>query len=163
MNQVEFINAQRKIGISKEVKDILVQCIDKAAQNEGIKFPIGVDITFLSDKNIQKVNREYRGVNQATDVLSFPIVDFLDGEPQEDLETLLDEKRSLLLGDIIISVERAQIQAEEYGHSFLREMGFLCVHSMLHLLGYAHEEDETRTRMMRDKEETVLASLGLLR
>jgi probable rRNA maturation factor len=162
MNHVEFINTQRKVRADFELKSTLERCVGETAKTEGLTVPIDVDITFVSDRRMRSINREHRGINKTTDVLSFPMADFEMGMPVLDMEASMVEGR-LFLGDIIISLERAQAQAEEYGHSFLREAGFLCVHSMLHLLGYDHEDNDEGRLIMRKKEEAVLAAAGLAR
>ena len=107
-------------------------------------------MTYTDNQQIHELNLQYRGVDRPTDVLSFPLMDF-SGESDEPVVSL---------GDIVISLEKAQEQADEYGHSFEREVAFLTVHSMLHLLGYDHmEEDEERD--MRARQRTVMELLGL--
>ena len=110
----------------------------------------------MDNEQIRELNRDYRNKDAATDVLSFPLGE--DGVYDKNEET-----GALLLGDIVISVERAKEQAEQYGHSLERELGWLTVHSMLHLLGYDHETGEEEARDMRAREEAVLTSLGLTR
>lgn len=115
-----------------------------------------VSLTLVDDPRIHELNREYRGVDRPTDVLSFALQEEAEDEPEiMDFE---DE----ILGDIIISVERARAQAEEYGHSFERELVYLAVHGTLHLLGYNHEVEEDKVEMRR-QEETVMNQIGLLR
>jgi len=163
MNRVEFINRQRKVKVTDELKETLIKCVNTAIENEGIETPASVDITFVSDRTIREINCEHREKDSATDVLSFPMLEFFEGEPEYDIEEYIDEDGTMFLGDIIISLERAVAQAEEFGHSFMREAGFLCVHSVLHLLGYDHEEDEESRKTMRKKEEAALSKLGLTR
>ncbi len=116
-----------------------------------------VSITFIDDEAIREINREYRGKDQPTDVISFAME-----ESGENEVAIIGEAGPRLLGDIIISVERTKSQAEEYGHSFERELGFLAVHGFLHLLGYDHmnEQDE---KTMFAKQEEILAAYGLTR
>ncbi|WP_425806816.1 rRNA maturation RNase YbeY [Desulfitobacterium sp. Sab5] len=115
-----------------------------------------VSLTLVDDPRIHELNREYRGVDRPTDVLSFALQEEAEDEPEiMDFE---DE----ILGDIIISVERARAQAEEYGHSFERELVYLAVHGTLHLLGYNHEVEADKAEMRR-QEETVMSRIGLLR
>jgi len=161
--KIEFINRQRKVKVTKEIKDTLTACVNTTLENEGVDMPATVDITFVSDRTIRGINREHRDIDRATDVLSFPMVDFEEGKLMGDIEDYADYDGTVFLGDIIISLERAAAQAEEYGHSFLREAGFLCTHSMLHLLGYDHEEDEESRKLMRRKEEEALSKIGLTR
>ena len=113
-----------------------------------------VSVTFTDNEKIHALNREYRNVDRPTDVLSFPLSD------GEDYDTDGD---AVLLGDIVISLERAQTQAEEYGHSFEREVAFLTVHSMLHLLGYDHETSPEDERDMFARQDEILISAGITR
>ncbi|MDY2907111.1 MAG: rRNA maturation RNase YbeY [Eubacteriales bacterium] len=113
-----------------------------------------VSVTFTDNEGIHALNREYRNVDRPTDVLSFPLSD------GEDYDTDGD---AVLLGDIVISLERAQTQAEEYGHSFEREVAFLTVHSMLHLLGYDHETSPDDERDMFARQDEILISAGMTR
>ncbi|GAB6152605.1 rRNA maturation RNase YbeY [Desulfosporosinus burensis] len=114
-----------------------------------------VSLMLVDDQRIHALNLEYRGVDRPTDVLSFALQEEMDEEPASEFE---DE----MLGDIVISVERAREQAEEYGHSFEREIVYLAVHGTLHLLGYDHEEEDDKLEM-RNKEEEVMTRLGLER
>lgn len=116
-----------------------------------------VSITFTDNEHIHAINRDYRGIDSPTDVISFALNEQLDEEPEVAEEAPVD-----VLGDIIISLERAEEQAEEYGHSFAREVAFLTVHGMLHLLGYDHMEEEER-REMRREEDYVMEYLGISR
>jgi len=115
-----------------------------------------ISLSLVDDKRIHELNREYRGVDRPTDVLSFALQE--DAEEEPEILDFEDE----ILGDIIISVERARVQAEEYGHSFERELVYLAVHGTLHLLGYDHEAEEDKAEM-RHQEETVMNRIGLLR
>lgn len=115
-----------------------------------------VSLTLVDDQRIHELNRDYRGVDRPTDVLSFALQEEVEEEPE--ILDFADE----ILGDIIISVERARSQAEDYGHSFERELVYLAVHGTLHLLGYDHEAEEDKAEM-RHQEETVMNQLGLLR
>lgn len=114
-----------------------------------------VSITFVTNDVIQQINHEYRGKNQPTDVISFAMEELGDGEIE-----IVGGELPRILGDIIISIDRAKEQAEDYGHSFERELGFLAVHGLLHLLGYDHmtEDDE---KIMFSKQEEILSSFGL--
>lgn len=116
-----------------------------------------VSVTFVDDLEIQELNKNYRGKDQATDVLSFPMY-----EAEETQIIVDDEEEDLMLGDIIISVPSAREQALEYGHSFERELGFLMVHGFLHLLGYDHESEEMEKEMFT-KQENILNKYGLVR
>lgn len=114
-----------------------------------------VSVTFTDNEGIRAVNKQYRSIDRETDVLSFPLTDFEGGE-----EPPADEP-TVSLGDIMISLERAEAQAEEFGHSFEREVAFLTVHSMLHLLGYDHELSEDDDADMRKRQREILEAMGL--
>lgn len=146
-------------SILLEQQDVLSALLNNAI-NEAIHLSGGPDeaevsLMLVNDQRIHTLNMEYRGVDRATDVLSFALQEEMDEEPDSEFE---DD----MLGDIVISVERAREQAEEYGHSFEREIVYLAVHGALHLLGYNHEEENDKQEM-RSKEEEVMAKLGLER
>ena len=138
------------------------------AEQEGLPDALVIGLTFCDDDAIRAINAEYRGIDRATDVLSFPTVNYPAGKTARGCEKRLraeydPELGACLLGDIVISVPRAIEQAQMYGHSLRREIGFLTVHSMLHLLGYDHEGDNLEALRMREKEELILTKLGLQR
>ena len=123
-----------------------------------------VSVTFVSNERIHELNRDYRGIDKPTDVLSVPMFSFVPGELPDDLQEELDPATGLLpLGDMAISLERARAQAQEYGHSAKREIGYLTVHSILHLLGYDHMDEGEQKRQMRAREEQILADIVLPR
>ncbi len=131
----------------------------------GCPYECSVNMLLTDDAAIHSMNKEFRGIDRATDVLSFPMVDYkepgnFDGLEEHTEEYFEPESGELLLGDIVISVERAKAQAAEYGHSVKREMAFLTAHSMLHLFGYDHMEDAERIEMERMQEE-ILAKLSI--
>ena len=141
------------------------EAIGAALAYEGFEDAAEVSVTFVDNEAIRELNRDYRGKDAPTDVLSFPLYeddeDFDDGFVMpEDAE---EEDAPTALGDIVISVERAKAQAVEYGHSFERELAFLAVHSTLHLLGYDHERSEEEDREQRRRQEEILASIGQVR
>ena len=111
-----------------------------------------VSVTFTNNEGIRELNREYRNIDRATDVLSFPQINYDEGEDISDGE---------MLGDIVISLERAREQAEEFGHSFERECAFLCAHSTLHLLGYDHEISDEDDADMRRRQREIMGKMGL--
>ena len=114
-----------------------------------------VSVTFTDNEKIQKINNEFRGIDKPTDVLSFPLTDY------ESNDVPFVDELDGSLGDIVISLERAKEQAEEFGHSFDREIAFLTVHSMLHLLGYDHVNNEEEELDMRRRQSDVLTNMGL--
>ena len=123
-----------------------------------------VSVTVTDDNGIRAYNQQYRQVDRATDVLSFPLNDFYRGEPRENAEEMLDPVTGCVpLGDIILSAEHIRSQAEEYGHGMARESAYLTVHSMLHLLGYDHVDESEEKAAMRQTEEEILSVLGLSR
>lgn len=142
MINVDFNNQQKKIKIEKEMLELLEKVIITAANLEGYSGG-EVSVAFVDNKKIKKLNNKYRSKNEATDVLSFP----------------LDEN---ILGDIVISAEKALEQAEEYGHSLKRELAYLTVHSIFHLFGYDHQTDLHKGKM-RQKEKRVLTQLDISR
>lgn len=145
---------------------LLRGCITQALECEGVQAACEVNVLITDDAGIHEINLEQRGVDRPTDVLSFPMFDFTPGAfpTPEALET--DPETGLLpLGDMVISYQRCLAQAQEYGHSPERELGYLCVHSVLHLLGYDHMdgEDGPMKRQMREREETIMQALHLER
>ena len=141
----------------------LRQCITKALELEQVTLPCEINVLITDNEGIHRINLEQRQVDAPTDVLSFPMFDLTAGQPPVD-ERLLDPATPRLpLGDMVISLERATAQAEEYGHSIQRELGYLAVHSVLHLLGYDHLDEGPMKAQMRGREEAIMALLGLER
>ena len=141
--------------ITYKMKMLVRAAVLATLDYEGYKSECELSVTFTDNQGIQAVNREYRGIDRPTDVLSFPLTDFEGGqEPPAD-------EPAVSLGDVIISLERAKEQAEEFGHSFEREVAFLTVHSTLHLLGYDHELSEEDDADMRQRQRAILESMGL--
>lgn len=155
-------NLQNKIEITEEITEIIKSAVEKSLQSEGFELPSEVSILLVEDAEIQEINKVQRKIDKPTDVLSFPIVDMLDGKIISNEGDFDIEEEALLLGDIVISLETAARQAEEYGHSFERELAFLVTHGIFHLLGYDHPDQIQEKRMM-DKQEEVLNQLGLKR
>ena len=152
---VNIYNRQRKFAVTDKLKELIKSCCAASLECESFESPATVDVTLVSNKKIREYNRDFRGIDRSTDVLSFPLGE--GGEYDVDLDT-----GCCLLGDIVISLETANAQAEEYGHSFEREVGFLTVHSMLHLLGYDHIEEPDGDEM-REHEKIILNKIGLTR
>lgn len=155
--------------IGFEFEEILKSVVLKSIELESCPYECEVDITFTDDGGIHKLNRDFRGIDSPTDVLSFPMVNydnpanFLILESDEAAAQYFNpESGELVLGDIVISTERAKKQAYEYGHSLKREICFLTAHSMLHLMGYDHMTDEDR-QTMESKQEKILKALGITR
>ena len=140
------------------------RCIAAALEAEGVRVPCEINVLLTDDATIRAINRQTRNVDKATDVLSFPMFEYTPGAFPDDVSADIDPETGLLpLGDMVLSVERAQAQAEEYGHSLRREVGYLTIHSVLHLLGYDHLDEGPMKRQMRAREEQILADLLLPR
>ncbi len=145
----DITNNQNKLEFTSDLEKLIETVIEKAFEYENVE-PRNVSVLICDNDEIKKLNGQFRGIDSPTDVLSFPMYD-------EDGELDPDE-----LGDIVISLERAAAQAEEFGHSLRREVAFLTAHSMLHLFGYDHIDDSERDEMF-EKQEEILAQLGITR
>ncbi|RPF55597.1 rRNA maturation RNase YbeY [Aquisalibacillus elongatus] len=152
---IDFIDEQNLL--SEEQLGLLEQLLNYAAEMEEIKEDAELSVSFVNNADIQEINRDYRGKDQPTDVISFAMQEQGGEELQISGVDLPDH-----LGDIIISVERAEQQAEEYQHSFQRELGFLTVHGFLHLLGYDHQTVEEEKEMF-ERQEHILEEFDLKR
>ena len=142
--------------------DLLRRVIPAALEAEGVGFPCEVDVLFTDDAGIHAINLEQRGVDAPTDVLSFPMFDLKPGTPPAPEDVEADPGAGLVpLGDMVISLERAQAQGEEFGHGTQREVAYLAVHSVLHLLGYDHLDEGPMKAQMRAREEAILEDLGI--
>ncbi len=157
---IDIENEQNKIDLTPEREQLIESVIGAALAHEGFEHDCFVSVTLTDNENIRIINNEQRGIDNATDVLSFPVLEFENGEIVENVGDYYEDK--LILGDIVLSMERAEEQRIEFGHSFEREMGYLICHSVLHLLGYDHENDDER-EVMRSKEEETLETLSLTR
>lgn len=155
-------NEQDVFELTEEIIQTLKTCMEKTLEYENFKEDTEISITFTDNEGIKEQNAIARGIDRATDVLSFPIL-----ETDENGELIVYEEDlcdgAVMLGDIMISTEKALAQAEEYGHSPLREFSFLTVHSMLHLLGYDHERSQEEETLMFQKQEEILTLLGITR
>ena len=154
-------NEQTKIDVTDEHLDVIAKCIEATLEAEKIEYDCEISLTITDNESIREINAQTRNIDSATDVLSFPMLDCIKGELSPCDEDFSDD--FLVLGDIVLSFERAKEQAEEFGHSFLREIGFLTVHSMLHLLGYDNEISEEDEKEMFAKQENILNSINLTR
>ncbi len=155
-------NAQAKEEITAEIEAAVERCVKAALEYENCDFDAEISLSYVDDEQIRELNKDERGIDKATDVLSFPMCNFDENGDIIDADFDFDGD-VILLGDIVISAERAQAQAESYGHSFLREIAFLTVHSMLHLLGYDHVNSEEEERIMFKKQDEILESIGITR
>ena len=158
MSKVKVIisNEQSEFRIPTGVRMLVRRCCTAVLVQENFTDPAEISVTFVDDEQIHALNKEYRNIDQATDVLSFPLGE--NGVYDVNIDT-----GAKLLGDIVISIPHALDQADRYGHSLQREIGFLTVHSMLHLLGYDHVNGGIESVRMREKEEAVLTQMGLKR
>ena len=149
-------------GVSEGTKTFLRKVIRAALAAEGVELPCEVDVSITDDAGIRQINSDMRGVDAPTDVLSFPMFDLEPGDKPSERDA--DPATGLVpLGDMCISLERVKAQAKEYGHSDRRELAYLAVHSVLHLLGYDHLDEGPEKARMREREEAILAELGLER
>ena len=151
---VDWSNEQTAKKAGFFLKRLVKRAVRETLENESFGRDCSVSVTFTDNEGIREKNREFRGIDTPTDVLSFPMYNFKNGEgplPGEVCE----------LGDIVLSLERAEEQAEDFGHSFKREAAFLTVHSVLHLLGYDHVDSEEEELVMREHQRAVMKKLGL--
>lgn len=153
--EIAINNIQEKVAVSPELTNIITTVLEKAAEIYGVGEKEEVSVVLSDDKYIRSLNSQYRGKDVSTDVLSFAL-------NEGDEPVIVGGSDETLLGDIVISMETTVRQAEEYGHSLERELAFLALHGMLHLIGYDHETDEQREEMRRE-EEHVLSLAGLAR
>lgn len=155
-------NEQTAVNVKDEQLELLQKTVMQCLRNENFKLGCEIDILLTDNESIRQINKQHRDIDSATDVLSFPLADIKNGEilsVQGDMD--IDEGL-LLLGDIIISMETALKQSEDYGHSLDRELAFLTAHGVFHLLGYDHTEKDTEADMI-SRQEAVLEKLGLKR
>lgn len=155
MLSIDFIDDMNKV--SEEEITLIQEILQFAAKAEGIEEECELSVTFVDNESIREINKEYRGKDAPTDVISFAME-----EMGEDEIAIIGADMPRVLGDLIISIDRAKEQAEEYGHSFERELGFLALHGFLHLLGYDHIEKEDEV-VMFGRQKDILESYGLSR
>ena len=149
-------------GISEGTKTFLRKAIRAALEAEGVDTPCEINVSITDDAGVRQINADMRGVDAPTDVLSFPMFELKPGDKPSGQDA--DPATGLVpLGDMCISFERAKAQAKEYGHTNRRELAYLAVHSVLHLLGYDHLDEGPMKAQMREREEAILAGLGLER
>lgn len=161
-------NRQKKISVTEELEGTIEEIIHYALEEEKVKIPCEVSVVFVDNEEIREINNETRGIDKVTDVLSFPMLHYPKGKVFKEVyidhrfETMDLNEDNLILGDIVLSLEKTEEQREEFGHSFLREVAYLTVHSVLHLLGYDHMEDAEKN-IMRKREEEILNKFNLTR
>lgn len=154
--KVIIVNKQKTVKIPTGLRLLMRRCCHAVLEMENFEGSAEVEISLVDNQQIQEINREQRHIDLVTDVLSFPLGE--NGQYDKNPAT-----GAFMLGEVVLSVERAIQQAEQYGHSLQREVGYLTVHSVLHLLGYDHVDGGLEAVRMREKEEAVMASVGLPR
>ena len=160
--KISYLNQQNKYKLGRNIKDLIKKCSLATLKYMEFRTDVEISVVLTDNEGIRTLNSMHRGIDKATDVLSFPMFEYDEnGDIIEDYAEF-NEMGELCLGDIVISLERAQEQAEEYGHSLNREIGFLTVHSMLHLLGYDHMTPEDEEEMFGYQRE-ILDEIGLVR
>jgi len=153
---IYFENGQSKVPVTYRLKMLVRSAVEATLDYEQYNNDCEVSVTFTDDVGIHELNQRFRGVDKPTDVLSFPLFDFEGNSGEPPVDELAGS-----LGDIVLSLERAEKQGEEYGHGTAREVAFLTVHSMLHLLGYDHETGEEDELLMRARQSEIMDILGL--
>ncbi len=152
-----LIDNRTDFEITPETEKLFNDVITESLRYEEFDPQCEISLSIVNNDEIQEINKQYRNIDAPTDVLSFPLLTFEEGEQAD-----VNENDEIMLGDIIISIEKAISQAEEYGHGLKRELAFLTAHSMLHLMGYDHMEDDEREEMFA-KQEAILNNLGITR
>lgn len=161
-------NRQNKLEVTEDFIERLSNVCDFSLKEEGVECQYQISLLFVDNEEIREINNETRNIDRATDVLSFPMLDFEDKKVfnemylNYDFDETFKDGDELILGDMVLSLERALEQSEEYGHSYEREVSYLVVHSILHLLGYDHMEEDDKKRM-RKREEEILNKLQIRR
>ncbi len=158
--KVTIENRQDKVEVTKELKAVLRKAVKKTFEKEGFLTPSLVSFILADDEGIREMNKEFRRIDKATDVLSFPMTGAQEGRLYAESGDYDLNEGLLILGDIVISLETAKRQAEEHGLSFESELAFLAIHGLFHLLGYDHENRADEERIL-GKQEEVLNSMGL--
>lgn len=153
-DKINITNRQKAVKIPTKMRMLVRRSCIATLQLENVEGPSEIEVSFVDDNEIKELNAKFRNIESSTDVLSFPLGE--NGEYDINPET-----GAKMLGDVVISLEHAVSQAERFGHSFEREVAYLTVHSVLHLLGYDHVNGGLEQVRMREKEEAVLAELGL--
>lgn len=142
------------------IASVINHCIHAALAAENVSVACEINVLVTNDNGIRAINSASRNIDSATDVLSFPMFELTAGSPPQDWTAYSDPETGLCpLGDMAISLERAAAQAKEFGHSLRREVGYLTIHSVLHLLGYDHLDEGPQKKMMRAREEAIAATV----
>ena len=154
--KIYFEDEQEAMPVTYKLKLLVREAVEATLDYEQFGNVCEVSVTFTDDEKIHALNKKFRGVDKPTDVLSFPLFDYEGTSEEPPVDEMLG-----MLGDIVLSLEQADVQAKEYGHSFAREVAFLTVHSMLHLLGYDHETGEEDEADMRRRQSAIMDLMGL--
>lgn len=154
--RITITNSQKKVKVPTGTRLLVRRACNATLDMEKFVGDAEINVTFTCDEDIRKINSQFRNIDSATDVLSFPL-------SENGVYDINPETNAKMLGDVLISLEHAEAQAAEYGHSFERETAYLTVHSVLHLLGYDHVSGGLEKEIMREKEEAVMELLGLRR
>lgn len=162
-----YVEWETNIPLELPCEELIQRCLEAVLESEGCPYEAQVNVVITDNTAIREVNREFRGIDAPTDVLSFPMIDYerpadFSGLEEQAEEYFDPDSGELLLGDMMISAEKVKEQAEAYGHSLEREFAFLTVHSLLHLCGYDHMEDGERRRM-EDRQAVIMERLGIYR
>ena len=160
MHKIQVYRDKRNLGYAG-VDKLLRKAAKAALKAENVDEDCFISIMLTDDEGIHEINLEQRGIDRPTDVLSFPMNELTPGQFDGELCEYDFENEIIILGDMVISLQRCEAQAEEYGHSFEREVSYLCVHSVLHLLGYDHLDEAEQKALMRSREEAIMAVIGL--
>ncbi len=152
-----LIDNRTDFEITEEFEKLFNDVVKESLRYEEFDPECEVSLSIVSNDEIQEINKQFREIDAPTDVLSFPLLTFEEGEQAD-----VNENNEIMLGDIIISIDKAKAQAEEYGHGLRRELAFLTAHSMLHLMGYDHMEEEEQKEMFK-KQDDILNNLGITR
>lgn len=159
---VKIMLSRSRPGLGhNEARRLIQRAISAALREEKVPDDCEVSVLLTDNEGIHELNRDYRGVDRPTDVLSFPANELSPGEFDADLYERDPETGRVFLGDMAISLEKCETQAEEFGHSFERELMYLTVHSTLHLLGYDHVDEAEMKRQMRGREDVIMSRLGI--
>ncbi|MBE6611301.1 MAG: rRNA maturation RNase YbeY [Ruminococcaceae bacterium] len=154
---IHFTNEQDMEAVTSELRCLVKAAIYASLAYEDFRRSAEISVTFTDNEGIREINREHRDIDSATDVLSFPMLG------DDEFDDVNHGTGAVLLGDIVISLERAREQAAEFGHSYTREVAFLTVHSVLHLLGYDHVNSEEEEHEMRVRQHAILDYMGISR
>lgn len=149
---------------SKEVESVTLlvrRCVKAALDAEGVYYPCEVNVIITSDREIQSINNQTRGVDKPTDVLSFPMFEFRPGHFEAEESFADPETGRIFLGDVVLSLDRVVAQARKFGHSSQREMAYLIIHATLHLLGYDHKDEGVEKARMRRQEKEIIRKIGI--